>query len=80
VSVAVGKDDYVARDELDLFLADQAPVTAAFRQNVVRDQVLRSRHDPRREFLGGDSLDAPRLRRLDPEKESAIEADNAKQV
>ena len=78
--VAVGKDDHVARDELHLFLADQAAVAAAFGQDVVRDQVLGGGHDPGRELLGGHGLDAPRLRRLDRVEVGAIEADDTQQV
>ena len=80
VGVAVGKDDHVARDQLDLVLADQATVAAAVGEDVVRDQVLRGRHDPGRELLGGRGLDAPGPRRLDREEEGAIQADDAQQV
>ena len=66
--------------QLDLFLAEQAPVAAALGQDVVRDQVLRRGHDPGRELPGGGGLDAPGLRRLDREEVGAIEADDAQQV
>ena len=80
VSVAVGKDNHVARDQLDWFLPDHTPVTAAFGDDVVRDQVLGTGHDPGRELPGGHCLDAPGVRRLDREKERAIEADHTQQV
>src|SRR5207244_7713362 len=80
VRVAVREDDHVPRDELDLLLAHDASVTTTFGQDVVGDQVLCGRHDPRRELPGRHGLGAPGLRRLDRVKVGAIQADNTQQV
>ncbi|MBA3659809.1 MAG: hypothetical protein H0W67_09450 [Gemmatimonadales bacterium] len=47
---------------------------------MVRDQVLRGRHDPGREFARRYCLDPPGIRRLDRVEVGAIEANNPQQV
>ena len=68
------------RPALDQLVADHAPITATAGHDVIRDQMLRLRHDPRRELPGGHGFDGPGPRRLDRVKIRAIEADNAQQV
>ncbi len=80
VRVAVGEDDHVPRRQLDLFLADYAGVASALGQNMVGDEVLGPRHDPRPKLPRGYRLDAPRLRRLDAVEERAVETDDTQQV
>src|SRR5437867_3368906 len=67
----------VPSQALDWFLADDAPIAAAFDQDVVGNQVLGSGHDPRRELRGRHCLGAPGLRRFDCVEVGGVEADDA---
>jgi hypothetical protein len=80
VGIPVGEDEYVPRQQLDLVLAQHAAITAAFGQDVVRDEVLCIGQDTGRELPGGYGLDAEWPRRLDREEVRAIEADDTQQV
>jgi hypothetical protein len=49
-------------------------------ENVVGDQVLCARKDPRLQLLGWRRLHHPRLRRLHRVEERAVESDHTQQI